>query len=475
MKSRRIMRAGLAAGAGLALGATTGLGQTCGWDFTYSDPGLGTSSQNVGQFNVFNGELYITGSFQTPLSRVARWTGSGFADVGGGLGGGVNDATVWNNNLVAVGAFQTAGGNPALRVARYDGTSWHAMGDGFGSAVGSVGVWNGELYVGGNFSASGSTPIIRLAKWNGTSWEQVGPGLGGTLIQEIIPFQNDLYIFGTFTELGDGTPVARGTVRWDGTQFHSLPAGGQDAAPGEPTGTVVSGALVWDDGITGESLYLVGSFGTLGGVLVRGIGRWDGTAWHAVGGGATASNGNSAHVRSIGTFDDGTGEQLYIGSNHTSRFVSVGGVPAQFLAKWNGNAWSAVTDVFPTQTSPNPHLNALKQFNDANGDRVLWVGGQFTLFNDSGTSITANKITRWVCDAPQPPTCYANCDNSTTEPILNVEDFVCFINQFAQGIQLTDPQQQITHYANCDNSTTEPVLNVEDFICFINEFAQGCS
>jgi hypothetical protein len=71
------------------------------------------------------------------------------------------------------------------------------------------------------------------------------------------------------------------------------------------------------------------------------------------------------------------------------------------------------------------------------------------------------------------PLCYANCDNSTTEPVLNVEDFVCFINEFAQGIVLPTAQQ-ITHYANCDNSTTEPVLNVEDFICFINEFSQGC-
>jgi hypothetical protein len=71
------------------------------------------------------------------------------------------------------------------------------------------------------------------------------------------------------------------------------------------------------------------------------------------------------------------------------------------------------------------------------------------------------------------PPCYANCDNSTTPPVLNVEDFVCFINEFANGLALP-PSQQITHYANCDQSTTEPILNVEDFICFVNEFAQGC-
>jgi hypothetical protein len=60
--------------------------------------------------------------------------------------------------------------------------------------------------------------------------------------------------------------------------------------------------------------------------------------------------------------------------------------------------------------------------------------------------------------------CYANCDNSTTPPVLNVIDFTCFLQKFASG----DP------YANCDNSTTVPVLNVIDFTCFLQKFAAGC-
>ena len=63
------------------------------------------------------------------------------------------------------------------------------------------------------------------------------------------------------------------------------------------------------------------------------------------------------------------------------------------------------------------------------------------------------------------PTCYANCDSSTTVPFLNVNDFICFQTKFAAG----DP------YANCDGSTTAPVLNVNDFICFQTKFAAGCS
>jgi hypothetical protein len=63
-----------------------------------------------------------------------------------------------------------------------------------------------------------------------------------------------------------------------------------------------------------------------------------------------------------------------------------------------------------------------------------------------------------------PRTCLANCDGSSVAPILNVNDFVCFQQQFAAA----DPR------ANCDASTVPPVLNVNDFVCFQQRFAAGC-
>jgi hypothetical protein len=63
-----------------------------------------------------------------------------------------------------------------------------------------------------------------------------------------------------------------------------------------------------------------------------------------------------------------------------------------------------------------------------------------------------------------PAPCYPNCDHSTIAPILNVQDFGCFLNAFAAG----------ESYANCDGSTTPPILNVQDFGCFLNAFAAGC-
>lgn len=60
--------------------------------------------------------------------------------------------------------------------------------------------------------------------------------------------------------------------------------------------------------------------------------------------------------------------------------------------------------------------------------------------------------------------CYANCDGSSVTPVLNANDFQCFLNKFAGN----DP------YANCDGSSVTPILNANDFQCFLNMFAMGC-
>jgi hypothetical protein len=71
----------------------------------------------------------------------------------------------------------------------------------------------------------------------------------------------------------------------------------------------------------------------------------------------------------------------------------------------------------------------------------------------------------WEMEGAQTPApCYANCDHSTVPPILNVNDFTCFLNLYAAG----------DVYANCDSSTAPPVLNVNDFSCFLNKYATGC-
>jgi hypothetical protein len=61
--------------------------------------------------------------------------------------------------------------------------------------------------------------------------------------------------------------------------------------------------------------------------------------------------------------------------------------------------------------------------------------------------------------------CYANCDGSSTTPLVNTGDFTCFIQKFASGDLA----------ANCDGSSMAPVLNVGDFTCFLQRYSAGCS
>jgi hypothetical protein len=110
----------------------------------------------------------------------------------------------------------------------------------------------------------------------------------------------------------------------------------------------------------------------------------------------------------------------------------------------------------------NADGNAMNLFLDSVGFNPMRYGSPqrglalpFTVIGDSGNS------------------CYGNCDGSTVEPVLNVDDFTCFINEFASA-QTLPHKGQVEHYANCDGSTVSPVLNVDDFTCFINAFAQGC-
>jgi len=124
------------------------------------------------------------------------------------------------------------------------------------------------------------------------------------------------------------------------------------------------------------------------------------------------------------------------------------------------------------------YVDGVEQFSFS--DTALYAvlaSGSFNLFIDDtftgGNEATSGQVARvrlynGALTAPEVAAltsgCYANCDHSTTAPILNVSDFICFQSNFAAG----------NPYANCDGSTTPPVLNVSDFICFQARYAAGC-
>ncbi len=154
------------------------------------------TTDGVQDFVVWRGDLYVVGDFthagSGEVSYIARWNGSTWSDVGGGIsmidGGptGLRGVDVHDDNLVIVGALDFAGGVAAINIARWDGVSWSPVGSGsdpYGGfldlrqAALSVASYNGLLYVGADFSEAVNPRAEAVAVWDGQRWKPVGHGL----------------------------------------------------------------------------------------------------------------------------------------------------------------------------------------------------------------------------------------------------------------------------------------------------------
>jgi hypothetical protein len=111
-----------------------------------------------------------------------------------------------------------------------------------------------------------------------------------------------------------------------------------------------------------------GTFTTAGGVAANYVARWDGSAWSELG------SGTSSTVLALTVLPNG---DLVAGGV----FSAAGGVPANCIARWNGTAWSALG------SGTTGSVEALAVL--PNGDLV--AGGQFV--NAGG--IPANRVARW--------------------------------------------------------------------------------
>lgn len=165
-----------------------------------------------------DGHLYVGGRFSEidglTTTNVARWDGSEWSAIGGGIGGAV--ATVWDlafgrdGSLYAGGHITEAIGSVANGIARWNGTEWTSVGggvlneDGFGGWVTSLHVGdNGLLFAGGSFSRAGTVDARNLAAWDGTDWTAVGAGADDTVFDLATDPSGALYLAGDFDRIGE--------------------------------------------------------------------------------------------------------------------------------------------------------------------------------------------------------------------------------------------------------------------------------
>lgn len=181
-----------------------------------------------------------------------------------------------------------------------------------------------------------------------------------------------LYAAGTFSVAGDVS--ASRIAKFDGVSWSPL---------GEGIQGDVNALAVYNDGLGGgPALYAGGAFSTAGGVSASNLAKWNGSAWSAVGGGA---NQEVLVLKTM--FDLGAPalQSLLVGG----RFTSVGGVPANRIAKRSGNTWSAL-GAGVGLGSPD-RVAAIEVEVVTVTNVLVYVGGRFT----QAGGVAANNVARW--------------------------------------------------------------------------------
>ena len=378
---------------------------------------LGSGMNNaVSALAVFNNgsgpELVVGGTFTAagglPTNYVARWKpgapqewsalGTGMAD--GYPSTSVSALTVFDDGtgtaLFVAGAFTTAGGVTVNGITKWHDAQWSALGHGRGmnSDGHALTVFDdgsgSALYAGGFFTAAGDAAANLAAKWDGVNWSALGGGMAGgnaTSVFTLAAFDDGngpaLYAGGGFAT-AEGVTV-NGIAKWTpGTPGHWSGVGGGMGG----TAPWVWALTVFDDG-SGPALYAGGEFTSAGGVAANCIAKWDGMQWSTLGSGmAGGVDPDFTVVGAFTVFDDGTGSALYAGGY----FTTAGGVPANYVAKWDGAHWSALGS---GMGGTDPYVYALTTFDDGTGP-ALYAGGQFTTAGGQ----SANCIAKWTPGAP---------------------------------------------------------------------------
>lgn len=251
--------------------------------------------------------------------------------------------------MLVAGGFTTVGGVANTSgVAVWDGTSFSPLGLGIsfsGTAeVNDAEVFGGKLYIGGQFVGSNDGVLSRgLIRWNGSAYEQVNANVDPNIvsIRAIETYKGELYLGGSYTALGTqpGTNV-----------IAKLNAAGNDFLPvgfgfGQAGGNIFD-MESFDDG-SGEKLYVVGNFTSMSDDFGQGPVPVAGTRWIARWngtvwesvGGGITSGGGTSFPRDIVVFDDGNGPALYISGGRSTNPTDL---TESAVHRWDGSGWKAI-------------------------------------------------------------------------------------------------------------------------------------
>ncbi len=396
-----------------ALGEWAGVGE-----------GAGAIDDSVAAIVVNNGVAYVGGQFRNAgnipeADYVATWDGvhwGALSSNGNGDGAVVGNvsALAFSSGKLYVGGYFYYTYDGAVPVGNagfltvWDGSHWSGLGsDGAGgpaltNQVASIAISGTDIYVGGFFTDVNNNGSVLaaadyIAKWDGSNWSALGNnGAGGgslnSYVKVLAVSGSTVYAGGAFFDVNNNGVIltaADFVARWNGTNWSAL--GSNGAGEGSVGYMVVTLAL------SGSTLYVGGTFTDVNnnGVVLPAadyIARWDGTNWSALGSNGAGNGALSGAVSAVWV----TGTDVYAGGVFTN--VNNNGTPlptADYVAKWDGVAWSALgSDGSGNGSFSGKGGGAVNAFAQLGG--TILTGGDFLDPKDAGSVLPgADHIAGW--------------------------------------------------------------------------------
>jgi hypothetical protein len=187
----------------------------------------------------------------------------------------------------------------------------------------AVAVRGDEVFIGGHFAAVGKASANNVARWDGERWHSLGDGAENGVDGTVYSFavaEDAVYVGGSFQRAG--SVAASNIARWDAEGWSAL------GTP-EANGVAGFGQIVYAIAVDGGRVLVGGFFTEAGGVPASSLAVFDRTtnAWAEFGGVRNVDPEDPAYVYEITL----SKKDIYIGG----KFSSVGGVDANFIARWN--------------------------------------------------------------------------------------------------------------------------------------------
>jgi glucose/arabinose dehydrogenase len=219
------------------------------------------------------------------------------------------------------------------------------------------------VYVGGLFNEVGTNVNANnIAMWTkDLGWQNLEDGVNGSVSSIVIDNDGQLFVGGSFSTADNYE--AYNIASYD----HSIGWNSLRSGTDGPVQSMV---------IANDKLIVGGSFVQADGIEVNNVSIWSENEWKPLIDSITGIAGTNNEIRSIASDKNG---DIYVGGN----FGAAGGIPANRIAKWNGNTWS------PLGEGTSGFVQAILPF-----DNYIYAAGNFSI---AGSKIV-NRIARWNPD-----------------------------------------------------------------------------